>query len=192
MRALLFTISSICQKAPAALLACTLSSAAIAATVYKWVDDNGVVHYSDQPHENSQKVELKAPQTYTAPKAPATPPSRPAPQSKSPVQVYQSCAVSEPSNDQVFMNTDTVTAGVTAQPAIRPGDTAIVTLDGQRVPGVPASGGQFTISPVDRGTHSIQMTVQDSNGATVCSSSTVTFHVQQPSLQSPTRPVRPH
>ena len=45
--------------------ACTVATAA---TVYKWVDENGVTHFSDQPHENAQKVELKAPQTFTAPK----------------------------------------------------------------------------------------------------------------------------
>jgi hypothetical protein len=170
-------------------VACTL---AVSATVYKWVDENGVVHYSDQPHENAQKVPLKAPQTYTAPKTPA-PPVEPftKPAQKS-APVYQSCAISEPADDQVFMNTSIVTAGVTVQPAIRPGDTAVVTLDGQRIPGVPANGGQFTISPVDRGTHSLQMVVQDPSGAPVCTSSTVTFHVRQPSLQSPTQPVRPH
>lgn len=181
MRTVLFTLI---------LVGCT---AAVSATVYKWVDENGVVHYSDQPHENAQKVELKAPQTYSAPKSPSGPaapirnplPTKPAP-------AYQSCAVSEPVNDQVFENTSTITAGVTVQPAIRPGDTAIVTLDGQRVPGVPASGGQFTVSPVDRGTHSMQLVVQDQSGATVCSSAAVTFHVRQPSLQSPTRPIRPH
>jgi hypothetical protein len=178
MRTLLFTLMSV---------ACTV---AVSATVYKWVDENGVVHFSDQPHENAEKVQLKAPQTYSAPKTPAAPPPRQA--ASKPAPAYQSCAISEPTNDQMFMNTDTVTAGVTVQPAVRPGDTAIVTLDGQRVPGVPASGGQFTISPVDRGTHSIQMTVQDSSGATVCTSPAVTFHVQQPSLQSPTRPIRPH
>ena len=167
-------------------LACT---AAFPATVYKWVDENGVVHFSDQPHENAEKVQLKAPQTYSAPKTPPVPQRRGAPK---PGPAYQSCAISEPTNDQVFMNTSEVTAGVSIQPAVRPGDTAIVTLDGQRVPGVPASGGQFTISPVDRGTHSIQMTVQDPSGATVCTSPAVTFHVQQPSLQSPTRPIRPH
>lgn len=166
------------------------STVAVSATVYKWVDENGVVHFSDQPHENAEKVQLKAPQTYTAPKTPG--PQAPRQTASKPAPAYQSCAISEPTNDQVFMNTDTVTAGVTVQPAIRPGDSAVVTLDGQRVPGVPPSGGQFTISPVDRGTHSIQMTVQDSSGATVCSSSAVTFHVQQPSLQSPTRPIRPH
>ncbi len=180
MRTLLFTLI---------LVGCT---AAVSATVYKWVDENGVVHYSDQPHENAQRVELKAPQTYSAPKgqtAPLAPTRNPVPNSGA---AYQSCAVSEPTNDQVFMNTSAITAGVTVQPAVRPGDTAIVTLDGQRVPGVPANGGQFTISPVDRGTHSIQMVVQDQSGATVCSSAPVTFHVHQPSLQSPTRPIKPH
>jgi Domain of unknown function (DUF4124) len=181
MRILLVTLMS---------LGCTV---AMGGTVYKWVDENGVTHYSDQPHENAQKVQLKAPQTYTSPKTPAPSPiqSNRYPASN-PAPVYQSCAISAPTNDQVFVNTYEVTAGVLVQPSVRPGDTAVVTLDGQTVPGVPASGGQFTISPVDRGTHSIQMEVKDSTGATVCSSATVTFHVQQPSLQSPTRPIKPH
>ncbi len=204
MRILLFTLLSNGRKSPSALSArreksrlllailSVASTVAAAATVYKWVDENGVVHFSDQPHENAQKVELKAPQTYSAPKSPTGPaqPSR-APIPKS-APAYTSCSISEPSDDQMFMNTSTVTAGVNVVPPIRPGDTAIVTLDGQRVPGVPANGGQFTISPVDRGTHSIQMTVQDSSGKTVCSSTAVTFHVNQPSLQNPQRPIRPH
>ena len=177
MRKLLFTLMS---------LAC---SVAVAATVYKWVDENGVVHYSDQPHENAEKVELKAPQTYAPSKIADTQSSK-AP--ARPASAYRSCVVSEPANDQVFMNTDTVNAGVTIQPAVRPGDTAVVTLDGQPIPGVPASGGQFTISPVDRGTHIIQIVVRDPSGATVCSSASVTFHVQQPSLQSPTNPIKHH
>ena len=78
-------------------------------------------------------------------------------------------------------------------PQCGPAITVVVTLDGQPVPGVPANGGQFTISPVDRGTHTIQMTVKDPRkDATVCSSAPVTFYVRQPSLQSPTNPaVRP-
>jgi hypothetical protein len=179
MRAILFTLLS--------AIGC---AAVTAATVYKWVDDNGVTHYSDQPHENAQKVELKAPQTYSAPKTPATPRRNTSTPAKSGVN-YQ-CSVSAPTADQVFMNTDTVTAGVVVQPAVLPGDKAVVTLDGQPLPGVQAGGGQFTISPVDRGTHTIQVSIQDSSGKSVCSSAPVTFHVQQPSLQSPTRPVRPH
>jgi hypothetical protein len=172
MRTILFTLM---------LMSCT---AAFAATVYKWVDESGVTHYSDQPHENAQKLELKAPQTYSAPKiaAPPSPSTSGAPRTNA---VYQTCAISAPTNDQMFMNTSEVAAGVSLQPAVRPGDQLIVTMDGQRVPGVPAAGGQFMISPVDRGTHSIQVTIQDSKGQSVCSSPSVTFHVHQPSLQAP-------
>ena len=98
---------------------------------------------------------------------------------------------SEPVNDQMYMNTSTVTAAVSLDPAVRPGDQLVVTMDGQRSPGVPAEGGQFTISPVDRGTHSIQAVVQDARGQPVCQSPSVTFHVHQPSLLAPNPAVRP-
>jgi hypothetical protein len=171
-------------------LMCIASSVAAAGTVYKWVDENGVIHYSDQPHENAEKVQLKALQTYSAPKnLPAPGPS--APGTTGPLVAYQSCVVSEPTNDQVYMNTSTITAGVVVQPAVRPGDQVVVTLDGQRVPGVPAGGGQFTISPVDRGTHSLQLAVQDRTGRAICQSPSVTFHVHQPSILNPVNPVNP-
>jgi Domain of unknown function (DUF4124) len=171
------------------LLACTVASAA---TVYKWVDESGVTHYSDQPHENAQKVEVKAPQTFSAPKTTtaATQSSRPAPRQPA-EKVYRSCGLSEPTNDQVYLNTDTVSAGVSVQPAVRPGDSVLVTMDGSPVPGVPPGGGQFTITPVDRGDHSMSMVVKDPTGMTVCTSPSVTFHVRQPSVQSPTNPVNP-
>ena len=189
MRTILFTLLS--TAAMTAAIAGGPTSGG--STIYKWVDDDGVIHFSDQPHENAQKLELKAPQTYTAQKTTSTTTrSAPAgPASPRPAQSGYTCSISEPANDQMFMNTSTVTAGVTAQPPIRPGDTAVVTMDGQRVPGVPAEGGQFTISPVDRGTHSIQVTIQDAQGNAVCQSSAVTFHVHQPSLQAPQQPVHP-
>ncbi len=167
------------------------SAAAFSATVYKWVDDQGATHYSDQPHENAEQVELKAPQTYSAPKMTGStrptvaPPRKPAP-------VYRSCTISAPVDDQVFLNTDTVTAGVVVQPAVRPGDQVIVTLDGLRVPGVPQEGGGFTISPVDRGTHSMLLVVQDPAGKPMCQSGAVTFHVRQPSVLAPNNPNNPN
>src|SRR3979490_2925401 len=54
MRRRLFTLTS---------LVCSL---AVAATVYKWVDEKGVVHYSDQPHPNAQKMNVQAAQNYKA------------------------------------------------------------------------------------------------------------------------------
>jgi hypothetical protein len=50
-------------------LALLLGAAAFGATIYKWVDEHGVTHYSDQapPEQDAQKIE-----TPTTPAAPAT------------------------------------------------------------------------------------------------------------------------
>jgi len=59
----------------AAVVMLLVSGLALAATVYKWVDENGVTHYSDQPHPGAQKVTVAAPQTYSAPPPPAVAPA---------------------------------------------------------------------------------------------------------------------
>lgn len=180
MRTLLFTLIS---------LACSL---ALAATVYKWVDENGVVHYSDQPHPNAEKVQLKAPQTYKEGSpgafAPAAGPSAPvnAPPS------YRGCAVAQPSDNQDFSNINSLSVIVQTDPPLRPGDQIFLTLDGQALNEGRPTGTQFTLSPVDRGTHTLQAAVRDGDGALMCQTPVVTFNVHQPSIQNPVNPVRPH
>lgn len=41
------------------LISLVLLSLFAQATVYKWVDKDGKVHYSDEPHPNAEIVELK-------------------------------------------------------------------------------------------------------------------------------------
>ncbi len=48
------------------LLLLGVCASASSATVYKWVDDNGVVHYSDQPNPKAQKLEIADAQTYSS------------------------------------------------------------------------------------------------------------------------------
>src|SRR5215470_9913340 len=97
MRSLLFTLI---------WLACPL---VLAATVYKWVDETGVVHYSDQPHPNAEKVHVEAAQTYKAGAIPAAaqPAATAAP--SQPVHAYQGCAIAQPADDQSFSNVDSLT-----------------------------------------------------------------------------------
>ncbi len=47
---------------PAVTLLALIASAE-AADVYRWVDDNGRVHYSDQPHQNGERPMRVAPAT---------------------------------------------------------------------------------------------------------------------------------
>ena len=174
MRAFLFTLLSV------------LCTAAFAATVYKWVDENGVTHYSDQPHENAQKVTVAQPQTYKALKPPpeqasaAAPPKAPPP--------YSNCAITQPANDDTFPNATSVGAAVATNPGVRPGDEVVLLLDGSRVPSFPPSGGSTTINGIDRGTHTLQVIIRDGNGQVVCQSTNVTFTVLQPSVLNPANP----
>ncbi len=168
-------------------VACSVASAG---TVYKWVDDNGVVHYSDQPHENADQVELKEPQTYSAVKGPPQP-GRPPPTAQDPRvdKPYDSCSFSQPTADQVFFNTFDVTVVLQAQPALRFGDQVNLTLDGKPVP--TATGGQFTLTQLDRGTHSVQATILNAAGKTLCQTPSVSFNIRQPSQQAPNPANRP-
>jgi hypothetical protein len=175
MRLALFTLMSV------------VCAAAFSATVYKWVDENGVTHYSDQPHEKAEKVQVAAPQTYKAPpvRAPAQSPSTPREEQGN---TYQSCDVLSPSHDETFSNTYSVTAAVQVSPTPHDGDRLVLLLDGAPVPGFPPAGGSLVISDMERGTHTLQAVVQDARGKPLCQSSNVSFTILQPSLLNPANP----
>ena len=179
MRRSLFTLISIGCSFAAAL--------AVAGTIYKWVDESGVVHYSDQPHANAQKIQVQQAQTYKASASPAVTPAPPAPTPAAQTG-YRGCAVVEPQADQSFANLDSLTVVVQTDPPLHAGDQIFVTYDGQPLNGSSATGGRFTISPVDRGTHTLQAVVRDSEGTVLCQAPGVTFNVHQPSVLGPIRP----
>ena len=166
---------------------------ASAATVYKWVDENGVTHYSDQPHPGAQKIQVEAAQTYKASASQVRAPALPPPTPKSAAAPAYTCSVSRPAPQEMFQNTDAVPASVHVDPPLRAGDQLLVTLDGAPVPATVASDAEFTLTSVFRGAHQLAARVEDASGATLCQSSAVPFCVRQPSVLAPNSPVlRPH
>ena len=161
--------------------------AAGAAVVYKWVDKDGVTHFSDQPSPGAQKLTVDAAQTYAAPPPPAVAPTQPAALAAKP---YDLCEIAIPTSDQVFFSVQSVAARLRVQPDLRPEDRIVVFYDGKRMPQINAAGGQFTLSPTYRGTHSVAAVVEDARGVQQCQAAPVTFHVRQPSILAPNR-VRP-
>jgi hypothetical protein len=174
------------RKVLLTLMLCA-STAAGAATVYKWVDAQGVTHYSDQPHPGAQKIEIGAVQTYSSQRPDV---ASAAPGGGTEEAPYSLCEIYRPSRDEVFLNTDSVTARVRLQPDLRPGDSVVLALDGRQLSGV-VIGSDITVQPVFRGSHSLLLVVHDSNGNVVCQSEPVTFHVRQPSTQAPNPANRP-
>lgn len=160
------------------------------ATVYKWVDAHGVIHYSDHPHPHAIKLSIEGAQTYEPPPPPPTglqpPPS--AAHTRKSRHDYSSCTIAQPHNQQMLMNVYHATAVVRTHPRLMPGNRIQLYLDGRRMPG----GGPAFTFPVHRGQHSVSAVVVDSVGQIVCETSTVTFYVHQPSIKNPHNPVHPH
>ena len=63
-------------------------------------------------------------------------------------------------------------------------------MDGTALNGGKATGTQFSISPVDRGSHTLQAVVRDASGNLMCQTPGVTYNVHQPSILSPANPLR--
>lgn len=155
--------------------------------VYTWVDAQGVVHYSDQPHPNAHKLEISGAQTFSALPAPQGSATSP-PEETQTNAAYDSCAIAQPADQQMLMNVFQATAVVQTSPPLRAGDQIHLFVDGKQIQGNSTS---FTFNVV-RGQHSVQAVIEDSTGQIVCETSSVTFFVHQPSIENPHNPVHPH
>ena len=173
-------------------LMCLACSLAVAQAVYKWVDENGVVHYSDQPHPNAEKIHVKAIQTYKSTALDTPGSGAPGATPAAGAAAYRGCAVVQPQDGQDFANVPSLSIVVQTDPALHSGDQIFVTLDGQGLNDGKPTGPQFNLSPVDRGTHTLQAQVRSSDGTMLCQTPGITFSVHQASIANPANPVRPH
>jgi len=155
-----------------------------AVDTYTWLDEHNERHWSDQPHPGAEKVELTPQNGFRALPPPPVRGAAPAPAAGT-GSAYTSCAISQPSDDQVFFDVDSVTISLRLAPSRRAGDVVSVTLDGNGIAPASAGGTDFTVTPIDRGTHVAAATVSDASGRPVCTAPAVTFHVRQHSVARP-------
>jgi hypothetical protein len=157
-----------------------------AQTVWKWKDEKGVTHYSDQPGPGAVRVELSS-QTFSSDEARTDIQVDTSPRPRAePAQSYNALQITSPQHDQtMFASEGPVNVQVNVDPGLQPGHSIQILLDGVNISAEGSTALSATLSQVDRGTHSLQAKVVDSNGETVVSSTTVMFHVQQTSINSP-------
>ncbi len=180
MLRILFTLMS---------LACC--SLALGTTVYKWVDENGVIHYSDQPHPNAEKLQVQGAQTYSASAAAVRGPPEPASRSTSSGNSYKACGIVQPVDQQNLPNAESVAVRVASDPMPRAEDRVFITMDGQAVNGGKPTGLSFNVTPIDRGEHTVSAQIRGPGDEVLCRTSPVTFYVQQRNLLSPPPPGQP-
>jgi hypothetical protein len=171
-----------------ALITLSVATASSFATTYVRVEKDGTKTYSDRPIPGGQPIEIQEAQTYSAPSSSA-PAASAAPREQQLLKDmgdafrYDSCALSPPA-DQTFTNPESVALGVALRPSLRGGDILELRLDGAPVGG--RNTMSFVVQPIVRGAHTVSVTIKDRYGRTLCDASS-TFHVFQPTLNSPAR-----
>jgi hypothetical protein len=165
------------------MAAATATCAAGGAITYRWVDADGI-HYSDQPHPGAEQITLSRAPAYSNGQDQSPPASaRPGRAANDAADFqYDSCAVVQPAQDQVLVNTRSVTVAVQVNPAKRNGDRVVLSLDGRSIEPEGADQQEFNVAPIDRGTHTISATVRGADGRSLCQSAALSFHVRQPAL----------
>ncbi len=148
-----------------------------AGSVYKWVDADGNVTFSDRPQPGSEEVNVQGLQTYKAqpikPTAAADPGSDPATAKR-----YKTFTFTTPKSDQSFRDSGgTIPIELKLEPALRGGHRIKLFLDGA-VKGEGRSA-SATLSNVDRGSHSLDAAVVDENGKEIARAGSVTFHLHR-------------
>ena len=164
-----------------------LFTGVVFAQAYKWVDEDGVVHYSDRPHPGAEIIELPR----------YSPPGRAAPTPRPTVRrpgrdetseedqpakpfSYESLAIATPAPEETLWNIEgTLNVTLDVQPALQPGHRVRVYFDGEARM---VNGTSFQIQEVYRGVHNVQAEILDETGKLMIRSLPNRFYVQQNSI----------
>jgi hypothetical protein len=169
------------------VLAFCLAALVVHAKVYRTVDKDGNITYSDTPSANSKRINVPPVQTISAPKPAATKhdvakPSVPANSGpaakKSKVVRYRLSIVSPEDGQTVRQNEGMVSVAVSIKPPLQQGDLIQFSLNGKPA-GDPSAASSATLSFVDRGAHLIGAKVVTASGTTKATAKPVTLHLKR-------------
>ncbi len=189
------------------------ASAVFATDTYRWVDDDGVIHYSDTPREGAEVVNIRPAQGFKPP-SPTVPAAvfedsddeagGGADDTDDAATEY-TVELARPQQEETLWNLEgQLDVSLNVRPRLKRGDRIRVFLNGEEIKGTPGRNTSFTVSEVWKGAHTLRAGVYDSSGRELAMSDTVRFYVQQTSTQNPNsltspanrpggpnRPVRP-
>lgn len=173
-------------------LSCLLIGTAAANTIYRTVDSNGRVSFSDQPPapgtNNTAQIEIRGGNSYSNPiPRAAYEPGLAADATTSGEQFYSSLVITYPEDGATLRNNGgQVAIGTRVGPGLRRGDRVVVVLDGQVVQAEPDDT-EFVLNSVSRGTHRVSLAILNAAGEQQIASRDQVFHLQRfaPALAPP-------
>ena len=163
-----------------------VSSWAVVADVFRSVDADGKVTYSDQPHKGSSKIKLPDVMVYSPPALPKrskTPSPAPEPSS------YQRISIVSPqADDTIWDNEGKIVLVVALDPALQldAGHRILVGVDGKTL-GKPRTSTRIPVAGLERGSHTVDVKVIGAKGKTLIAAESVAFHLHRQSRLFPNR-----
>ncbi|AGA92337.1 Penicillin-Binding Protein C-terminus Family [Thioflavicoccus mobilis 8321] len=169
---MIWTISFICVL---------ISSPLLAADIYRWVDEEGHVTYSDRAAPGAEPVAASAPaDAGSSPQASNEGPSSTASSLRSDAGPYQRFEIATPEDGAIVSAGDgQIDVGLLLIPGLMPEQRLRVLVDGMPVRGDEPST-QMRLDGLGLGTHQIRAEVLDAVGAVVARTATVSFHFRRP------------
>jgi hypothetical protein len=158
-----------------------LATTAATAEVWRWVDENGVVHFSDTPREGAERIDVSESRQTTGARVyrdtqPASSGNAEQPAEEEPFN-YESLTISSPGAEETLWNIEgTLSVSLALNPGLQSGHQVRVYFDGE--PRM-VNSTSFTIDEVWRGVHNIQAEVLDETGRLMIRSQPNRFYVQQ-------------
>jgi hypothetical protein len=159
-----------------------------AAEVFRWVDEDGVIHYSDRPRDGAERIELRDAQTFAAPPMRTRTPT-PTGGDAATASVYETLEIVRPAQEEVLWNIEgQLEVSMRLQPGLEQGHSIELYLDDRRIEELAPRSLQARLSEVFRGAHTLRAQIRDSSGTVLIQSEPRTFVVQQTSVQNPSNP----
>ena len=167
-----------------------LISPLLQAEVFRLVDAEGNVHFSDQNRKGSQQIELKPATVIGTRVNPPAQPQETSPQSgQNTTAPYENVAIIKPANDESIRSNDgLVNVMIKSNPGLANGDSYRLSMNGEVIKGN-LSTGLIPLENVDRGSHTLTVEIIDKSGNSLISSEEITFHILR--TANPPRPA-PH
>ena len=150
------------------------------AEMYKWVDENGNITYSDTPPVKEAEA-LRPPVLNTVPTV------KPKPKASAPEErpekptIYTRLDITSPSNNATVRdNSGNISISMKTVPALntKQGHTISVSLDGKMIKDKIQST-TTSLDNIDRGSHTISASIKNKKGSTLYTSQTITVHLHR-------------
>ena len=160
-----------------------LAASAALSEAYRWVDENGIVHYSDRPEPGAELIILpeysasRQGRWYQRPTATSQPTQSNQTSPAAALFRYERVEITSPGAEETLWNIEGIlNVSVTVTPALKAGHQVRAYFNGN---GEIVAGTSFQIEEVYRGVHNLQVEIIDENGKLMIRSRANRFYVQQ-------------